>query len=1056
MRLHRLRAQAFGPFAQPVEVDFDTLGEAGLFLVHGPTGAGKSSLLDAVCFALYAGVPGARRAHAKSLVSDHVPQGTVPAVELEFTVSGRRFRVVRSPEFWRPKKRGTGLVSVQAKVQLSELVGGGWVDRGSGRHDEVGMVIKDAVGLGLEQFATVALLPQGEFATFLRAKSEDRREVLERLFRTDRFRDIQEWLEGRRRAAAVEAGEALRLAQEQVRRVADSTDAVHLVGDGPRTLRELATGPLGDDPAGELELAAVIGDLADQLRAEGAAARDRLTDATMAADESRAALGEAKRRQATLDRAEQAGDALAALEEQRDTVESLRRELARAEAAGAVLPFARAVDAARRELAAVASGRRDAIAGLPSPALREQLHEASATQLDLLADQVDGHTDTVAGLAERLRVQATALTSLGQAGVAAREADEALQAASEVDQAARAEVEQVRARHTEAEQAASDLEAAKRSAALISQVAEALLAVQHRSSERDSTEQAAVRAARTVELATRAVVELSRRRAAGLAAELASGLTDGDPCPVCGSAEHPAPATAGIEDLPSAADVAEAERARSAAEENRAVAVAARAAAGASLDAATRTYDGALTACLADPVVLDGAQRSALALIDGVPPQGAAAMLTAAVDAATQRTHDARAAHALAATLATELATCEASAQTAATAAEAAVRRVELAAQTLHTAQATAQRAEADVQQAVAEHEGCPCLAGQPELSALPVAHGRVRAALSALRRSWADAAARERESAEAGLALEAAARERGFDDAEQALAAVRDAQQVQAGRAAIEAHGHETVQWRTVLAQPDVVEALAGGPVGLAEVEASHTAACEALARAQSESAIIDQAVALAGQRAPLALDAVAAAADRAARAREIKELADLVAGSSPANVLSMSLSSYVLAARLEEVVAHANERLARMTDGRFELRHTDAKAGGRSRSGLGLAVVDAWTGRQRDTATLSGGETFMASLALALGLGDAVRAEAGGLDLQTLFVDEGFGALDSDGALDNVMDVLDGLRDGGRVVGVVSHVSELRTRIPAQIKLIRTPTGSNVEVVTGRLVDA
>ena len=145
--------------------------------------------------------------------------------------------------------------------------------------------------------------------------------------------------------------------------------------------------------------------------------------------------------------------------------------------------------------------------------------------------------------------------------------------------------------------------------------------------------------------------------------------------------------------------------------------------------------------------------------------------------------------------------------------------------------------------------------------------------------------------------------------------------------------------------------------------------------------------------------------------------------------------------------MVELANERLARMGDGRYLLEHSDDLAARGAKSGLGLRVVDRWTGSTRDPASLSGGETFMASLALALGLADAVRAESGGVDLQTLFVDEGFGSLDDD-SLDQVMDVLDGLRDGGRSVGIVSHVPELRQRIPAQVVVTKSETGSSVRL--------
>jgi exonuclease SbcC len=135
-------------------------------------------------------------------------------------------------------------------------------------------------------------------------------------------------------------------------------------------------------------------------------------------------------------------------------------------------------------------------------------------------------------------------------------------------------------------------------------------------------------------------------------------------------------------------------------------------------------------------------------------------------------------------------------------------------------------------------------------------------------------------------------------------------------------------------------------------------------------------------------------------------------------------------------------------MTQGRYSLIHTDGTARGGARSGLGLLARDTWTGQDRETSTLSGGETFLASLALALGLTDVVTAEAGGARIEALFVDEGFGTLD-ESTLDEVMDVLDGLREGGRVVGLVSHVAELRARIPAQVQVRKGRTGSGLTVL-------
>src|SRR3954469_12244507 len=198
MRLHRLSVTAFGPFVDPVEVDFDALSDAGLFLLSGATGAGKSSVLDAVCFALYGAIPGDRN-HAGRLRSDQAPPGLYPLVELDVTLSGRRFRVVRSPAWERPKKRGTGLTREPAKVTVSERLDDEWCPLSS-RLDESGDLLSGLLGMNLDQFCQVALLPQGQFQAFLRADSAQRHRLLSRLFRTGRFERVESWLRDHRLA----------------------------------------------------------------------------------------------------------------------------------------------------------------------------------------------------------------------------------------------------------------------------------------------------------------------------------------------------------------------------------------------------------------------------------------------------------------------------------------------------------------------------------------------------------------------------------------------------------------------------------------------------------------------------------------------------------------------------------------------------------------------------------------------------------------------------------------------------------------------------------------
>jgi exonuclease SbcC len=289
-----------------------------------------------------------------------------------------------------------------------------------------------------------------------------------------------------------------------------------------------------------------------------------------------------------------------------------------------------------------------------------------------------------------------------------------------------------------------------------------------------------------------------------------------------------------------------------------------------------------------------------------------------------------------------------------------------------------------------------------------------------------------------------------GLPDLPAARSALRTDAELRRLRALVTAHVEEVAAARAVTDDPAVAAALAAPAPDLPALEVADRTAREALLAAAAAQDDAQRALRALERLQPLvdaAGRAVARAAERDAR---VRDLADTTSGTGPDNTLRMRLTAYVLAARLESVAALANERLAVLGGGRYVLEHSDERAARGARSGLGLRVLDQWTGQVRDTATLSGGESFMASLALALGLADAVREEVGGLDLGTLFIDEGFGSLD-DNSLEQVLTVLDGLREGGRAVGVVSHVADLRARISHQAVVHKGASGSTVEVRAG-----
>ncbi|HET7475966.1 MAG TPA: AAA family ATPase [Dermatophilaceae bacterium] len=1006
---------AFGPFATTQRLDFDALGEAGLFLVHGATGAGKTSILDAVCFALYAAVPGARQSARRSLRSDHAAPDAVPKVELELTVSGRRLRVTRTPEFARPKKRGAGVLTVHATVLLEELRGGSWVGIAS-RMDEAALALDDALGLGLSQFTSVAMLPQGEFAAFLRAAPKDRAAVLEKLFDTGRFADVQDWLAARRRACQAGVDSARRQLEVVRLRALDALAMVPAPAPGPAVL--------DDGPAGELlsRLDAVLAEVTELSVA-------RLTVSEQAAahrDHLGRLLAEAERvleRQGT---AAAARLALAALAQQVDALAEAETELdaARraAHLAGHLQELSRARELADAAAGALLQARAVAGSGLGGGAGVGAALETMAGWDEPLAVAVDVARSLERCAAEVTRAVLEAQTATARLEVARADRVEAERAAAAI----RCELDGVTAEAATLAEARRRAEEAARVVALLADVEQV---------EQDVAV-TAMRCTQARQDFVTAEGEAVRRRAArlaGMAAELATGLVADQPCPVCGSCAHPHPAVASH--LVSADDVACAEAA--AAQAGDLVAVAREAQARAT---ARRDQLAAQVQSLAPGV--DG-QAAAVELLVARTALAAATAADAQLPALAQQTDAAR--RGAMAAIQTEQAQAVAAAESQSRAA---------AAEAQH-AQALGQlRAAVD-----AHAQACRCVVAGPcgggprrpaRVNDVAARHRQVRDALTELLTAEQAAAAADRVRADREVELAAVLAEHGFAGEAEALAAQRPSATVEALVARLAEAARTRHQAEALLTQPDVLDAERRPPPDRAALHASwREARDEAVAALTQHSATEVAGRQLAGLRA--AVEATVAELDpAAAELAVVAEVADCAGGTSASNRLRMPLSAYVLAARLEEVARLANERLDKMTGGRFALEHTDALAGRGARSGLGLRVRDSWTGSTRDTATLSGGESFVASLALALGLADAVRAEAGGLDLQTLFVDEGFGSLDED-SLEHVLAVLDGLREGGRTVGVVSHVAELRQRIGAQVRVERGPNGSTVATQVG-----
>lgn len=990
MRLHTLQMSAFGPFAEEAAVDFDALGCDGLFLLHGQTGAGKTTVLDAVAFALFGRVPGARD-EDRRLVSDHAPAGDIPLVVLEATIGGRRMRVSRSPEHRRRKKRGEGFTTVPAAGTLV------WLD-GSGpslsRLSDIGEVISRILGMSAEQFFQVVLLPQGDFARFLRAATDDREKLLEKLFETDRFNDLEAWLRDRARSTRAERRDR----EQTVDRIA--AQIAGLVGDEQ---------PMEADPDwAQAHLEAARVDAAD-----AAAALQRARDSAQTAD---AALAADTRTHDLQSRAALARTRLDALDSSRELLDSARDALDAARCAEPIRPLIddrdRAHALSARAQASLADATRSLVdlpegAGLLGELSWPPAHSDTAT-IDAHIDRWSAESGRLAPIAERARRRpqivatidgleaesAAAVATLEEIDRESTSLPAALAAAQEAVDASRTMGSRLPGLRERLTAARSRHAAAQRLPALDEALTRA---------------RTAAAAAHERHLATRErQLTLQQRRIDGMAAELAGRLRAGEHCAVCGAVEHPAPAVA------SGAPVSEAEQidadyAEKQAADRRAAAVD---------RLATAERERAVVAEACRGVTIEDAAAEVVRLADEADTiETIAAALDARIAAAD------------------EIASCvdDLRSRAAATREAQAGRRERIA--TLG-----ADLADLDAEVSAATDGTGTVHERRDHLAALCRSSTALRDARVAA--EHADARARE-----ITRRIETLAAEAGFVDVAQACAALADPATVTSWDEQIRQASAIRAAAVATLDDPEVAAAAAGDPVDLAHRARDHEASATALDAATHRHSRAADRFARLQDLAAGYWSALSVLAPVLERDREVQGLADLVAGRGQ-NSRQMSLRSYVLAARLEEVLVAASTRLREMSSGRYEFAHTDAAASRGRRSGLGIEVRDEYTGAVRPATTLSGGETFFASLALALGLADVVSAESGGRVLDTMFIDEGFGTLDPE-ALDLVMRVLDDLRSGGRVVGVVSHVDEMKARIPAQLHVIRAEAGSRLAMV-------
>lgn len=1022
MRILRLTMDAVGPFPGHEVIDFEAFSDAGRFLLSGPTGAGKSTIIDAIVFALYGKVSGGRDSSDSRIRSRYASEQAKTEVELIFSTSSGNYKVRRQPAYERVKKNGKGVTKQNAKAWLFKLDEQlREVSEPLTKTSDVGTEITRIVGLSREQFTQTVVLPQGKFAQFLRSTSKDRQDLLQELFGTAIFEDLQldlverarkvkknqEALDATLRAnlgvlaslldEAPQLDPARCLVYEPVPKVDCEFDPLETAWDS--RFKPLTPWLEHNQRCANLEVSA-LREQEDKLRSEFAyqrdlAARQERYWALTKEHEQLVAQGPAQRQRLAQIQALQALSDLKPWHEQ----------LKQAQAQQAV---------AQRQL---------------SQALAlEQLESDERAQAVLQPLDYRG----AQALSVQLTAQVAALNPQVEleAGLAGRRRD--LQTKTQAHESANAKLAQGRERENQLPtQIASKqelLEQLNEQAATLptaqlaqEQATQTLkLAKAHEQLVKDHQ-----RARKLQQLVALELKQASQRHKHMLeqwlsqsALNLAQNLVAGEPCPVCGATEHPAPATQGGENISQ-------EQLDQALEEVNEVQ--------GELSQASERVTKLAAQLEAQPCQLSPAQASEQL-----------EEAKAALAAAKQASEQARSCKAQITKLNTELEALRADNQTAQARLAGDAKEIQLLGEKI------------DADAASLSCEGFESVAAQVEylrqLAAgleqlanaaqeLDQCKKRAQQAADSFAAQWAQASANfaDHSAKPAAPAPTDPAETEPTQDT--SVANVQDgyAQACQdfagldlAALKATSASYEKSLSInQAALAELEGIE-LTPPPLeqiqGQLEQAQAQTQACQTYASTWQ---------AFAGQVNAQLAKLNELLARRSKASDKDGQLLALASAANGDNQARLTLSAWVLQAHFRQVLVFANERLGVIGAGRYELINVDSEEDTRQqKQGLGLAVVDHLSGTTRSPRTLSGGESFYVSLALALALADVVATQNGGIEMNTLFIDEGFGSLD-EGTLAEVMDVLGALHSGGRVVGIVSHVSELKRAIPAAVEV-------------------
>ncbi|OHY54606.1 AAA family ATPase [Shewanella algae] len=1051
MRPLILEMRAFGPFADCQRIDFTELGDKPLFLINGPTGAGKTTILDAICFALYGKTTGNER-EGSQMRCDNADDGLLTEVYFSFELGQKRYSIRRCPEQQRAKSRGDGFTLQKSEVELKRLLPDGTEELlVASKVTDANACIEELTGLDVDQFRQVMVLPQGKFRELLLADSKEREKIFSQLFQTHIYRRIEE-----------------RLKQQALEIKAKARD-------------------LQSRRAGILETAGV--ESLEQLTAEIAAVTPSLTEATSnkqkasdALAQSTKTLDNAKALTAEFERRKLLQTQLDALEQRRAEIELHQQTLENARKAEKLLPSLKELQFRQQEWQQAKAKEADYARRLQSAELRlKQATDDKATLAEL-----DEHGNKLRRELEQLDKLQPAINELKQLTEEHELGLVELGRLERAEQQSRTELEQWQQQQQGLKSEANELFSSAERQGPLHQALAALNTRLEKTEQLGHIKQKWQQAQAGLLQAEahghqckaeRQSAETEHQRLqlawhTGQAAILAAKLQPGQPCPVCGGLEHPAPAEM-AQDIPGETEL---NRARDAEQQATARHEAARSdyrnikRQTEELQLELQRLSAELQACAAADVMADVKTDATVdAAMDA--DSYAKADLTMEIDRLVSRRRQLLNELQQAEAAQTRLNNCRQQLQQAEQQVEQRLKHRETQLQQLQQLREQLSLAGARKDAALAalpnEYHSLAAEAAlelmarqleqkQSEWQQLKQqqqdinqqyteAVSQHKALMQALASSREDNARAEQFAIKAQQTLDDALKQSGFAG-RQAL------EQAQLNEAQMQALAEKIEAWRTQRSEQQALlkamdERLAGQSLPeLGQLESLWQQQQQQLAEAEDAWQTLNNRMqSLKGTEAQLNKEALAAQALEQEYAL-IGTLSDVANGNSHSKV---SLQRFVLSVLLDDVLLEASRRLALMSKGRYRLLRKEDRAKGNKASGLELEVEDAYSSKVRPVATLSGGESFMAALSLALGLSDVVQAYAGGIKLDTLFIDEGFGSLDQD-SLELAVRTLMDLQSSGRMIGVISHVSEMKEQISCRIDINKHALGSSIRLVT------